>query len=172
MKRNSHSPSSMCLPAGNLLGCCGGSSGLKPPRGCPKVTGPTCDPRVTLGVTALHPRKPSLCKVRKISGRTKGNPPHWVTQDARAICHLDADARVKAGTTTWTDFMRSDPGNLGAVTRGATLGRTGVTANRERHRSRERRPRQLPYHPAPQHQRRQQTMDFPSLWKAYPPQPS
>ena len=61
----------------------------------------------------------------------KREPPHWVTQDARAICHLDADAHVKAGTTTWTDFMRSDPGNLGAVTRGATLGRTGVTAKRE-----------------------------------------
>uniref|UniRef100_M3Z8E9 40S ribosomal protein S4 n=2 Tax=Mustela putorius furo TaxID=9669 RepID=M3Z8E9_MUSPF len=82
--------------------------------------------------------KYKLYKVRKIFVGTKGIP-HLVTHEVRTIRYPDPLIKVNDAiqidleTRKLTDFIKFDTDNMCMVTRGASLGSTGVITNRERH---------------------------------------
>ncbi|XP_069904437.1 small ribosomal subunit protein eS4, X isoform-like [Oryctolagus cuniculus] len=100
----------------------------------------TCDTKGHFAVHCIIPEeaKYKLCKVRKILVGTKGIL-HCVTHDAPTIGYPHTLIKVKGTIPTdleagkVTDITTSDTNSLCMVPGDATLGRTGVVTNRERH---------------------------------------
>uniref|UniRef100_A0A452UH05 Small ribosomal subunit protein eS4 central region domain-containing protein n=1 Tax=Ursus maritimus TaxID=29073 RepID=A0A452UH05_URSMA len=144
------------------------------------------DTNSRFGVHWITPEeaKYKLYKMRKTFVGTKGIP-HLVTHDACTICYpdhlikVDDTIQIDLEGGKITDFIKY--GNLCMVTGGANLGRIDVLTNRERHlgsfgvvhmkvangNNFATRLSNIFFF---NHQRKQ-TMDFPSPWKRYPPQP-